>query len=244
MKYNIKKNWIATFDLIVQKPIVILPFITIAFFEGLALELAYFATRRPISLAANPIIRKFFGEAFLHYPGHLLILGRLFYFAQLAIYIFLGVFLTAISINMIKNIRAGLPLKTNALIKNALNRYFSFVIYGLIIAGSIFLLQKADYFAFSKLTRFVAKYLPHIAPIVYNLGFTLTLFFSNIILQIFLLMAIPLIVIEKRTLLKALAGSVALGFRNFFTIFSLLFLPFLVYLPMMVLKSASAQLIY
>jgi len=44
-------------------------------------------------------------------------------------------------------------------------------------------------------------------------------------------------------LLRALATSISLGWRNFAGIFALIFLPFLVYLPILLLKSHSVKLI-
>ncbi len=242
MNYSIRKNWISSFDLIKTKPILLLPFVFIAFFESLALELIYFSTRKPISVIANPIIRKFFGENFLHYPGSLLLLPKLFYYAQVTVYIFIGVFLVGISVNILKNIKAKLPLKTGALIKNAVKRYLSFVIFGIVMIFSMTLIKNADTFLFIKLVRFISKYLPQVATEIYFIGLSLFLFLSNVILQVFLVLTVPIMVIQKKSLIRALGGSIYLGFRNFFSIFGLVFLPFLVYLPIMLLKSISPQL--
>ena len=242
MSYSIRKNWIASFELILTKPIVLLPFLIIAFIEGLALELIYFSTRKPLSIVAVPIIRKFFGANSVHYPGNLYILTDLFYYAEMIIYVFISIFLIAISINIFKNIRMNLPIKTAALIKNASRQYLSFVIFGIIMMVFITLLRYSDRFIFSKLLPLGLKYLPKIGIGIYLIVMILFLFLSNIILQIFLLLAIPIMVIEKRPLLKALGGSIYLGFRNFFKIFSLIFLPFLIYAPISLLKIASTKL--
>ncbi len=243
MGYSIRKNWISSFVLIKKKPVILLPFVIIAFFECLALELIYFSSRKPISVFANPIIRKFFGEGFIHYPNNLLLLPKLFYYAQVAVYIFLAILLTAISINIFKNIRMGLPLKANALIKNALKRYLSFVIFGIIIIFFMILMKRADVFIFTKFIRFASKYMPQAANKLYFIGLSFFLFLSNVILLVFSVLTVPLIVIQKKSLFKALIRSIYLGFRNFFSIFGLIFLPFLVYLPLMLLKSGAPQLI-
>ena len=99
-KTNIRKIWVAAFEVMVKRPIVILPFFIIAFFEGLALQLIYFSTRKPILLIAAPIVRKFSGEPFLHYPFNLAKLPRYFYYSRIFIYVFAGVFLAAISVNI------------------------------------------------------------------------------------------------------------------------------------------------
>jgi hypothetical protein len=241
-QFTVRKNWMSSLEVMLKRPIVILPFIIIAFLEGLALELIYFSTRKPISFIACPIIKKFFGEPFIHYPYNLMKLPGLFYYLQIAIYIFAGVFLMAMSVNIYKNIKEGLPLKTSALIKNATNRYTSFVTFGAIIIILIFLLRRVDTFIFSKLMHLLLPLLPEITPRLYSLGSTLFLFFSNIVMQTFLVLTIPIVVIKRKPLLKALVNSISLGFHNFFAIFTLISLPFLLYLPITLLKSYAINL--
>ena len=243
MKYNIHKNWIATAEMMVRSPMVILPFFVIAFIEALILEFAYFSTRHPIAFVMAPIIKKFFGEEMAHYPGSLIILPRLFYYLQTASYILFGVLLTAVSVNVFVNIQNKLPVKVKAMVNNASKRYISFFLFGAMVIAIITLLQKADAFLFIKGTRFISRHLPQIPGQVYYLGNTAFLFIANFILQVFMVSCVPIIVIEKAGLLKALWKSILIGFRDFFTVASLIFLPFLVYLPVMLMKSFSNDLV-
>lgn len=242
MGYKIRKNWITSFNLIVTRPVVLLPFLIIAFLEGLAVELIYFSPRKPLANIFNPIIRKFFGEAFLHYPANLVILPQLFYFIQIAIYILIGVLLTGICVNIVKNVRMSLPSKRNVLIKNALKRYLSFIAFGALVVMLMFLLNKADVFIFTKALKLTAKHLPQVLLKTSPFILTFFVFLSNIILQTFLILVIPIIVFKKRMLFKALLESIILGFRNFLSLFMLIFLPFLIYLPITLLKSGAPKL--
>jgi hypothetical protein len=231
-----------SFGLMVKQPLVIMPFVIIAFLECLALEAVYFSTRNPISVIANPIIRKFFGEQFLHYPAYLVLLPKLFYYSQLLIYIFAGALLTAIAVNIFKNIREGLPVRADAMIKNASKSYISFFGYAIIIVIVVLLLKKFDIFAFTKFVKVLSKIGIHASTQIYYAGLTLVIFLSNIILQAFVLLTIPVMVIGRKRLIPALLQSISLGFRNFGTIATLIFLPFFVYLPITFLKSFSAEL--
>lgn len=243
MAYSVKKNWISSFGFILAKPTVLLPFIIIAFFEGLAMELLYFSTRKPLSIVAGPIIRKYFGENSLHYPVNLLILPDLFYYIEITIYVFVSVFLMAISINMVKNVKMNLPVKIPVLIKNASKQYSSYIIFGIIMIISIILLRGALTSIFANLTQFISKHFSNIGTSsLYLIGLLSVLFIANCVLQVFLLLTIPLMVIERKPLLKALGGGIYLGFRNFFSLFSLIFLPFLLYFPITLLKIGSARL--
>jgi hypothetical protein len=243
MAYSIRKNWVACFEVIVKRPIVLLPFVVIAFLEALALELLYFYPRKPIALVAGPVIKKFFGEGFLHYPENIIILPNLFYYAQVVIYVIFGVFLMAICVNIFKNVKEGLPLKARALIKNAASKYLSFLIFGIIMIALAILVKKADTFLYAKFMRLLMKYLPKIASRVSTVGFVTSLFVSNIMMQTLLTLTVPIMVIRKKSLLKALLQSVFLGTRRFPTIFKLIFVPLLVYLPISLLKSMSLVLL-
>jgi hypothetical protein len=232
MKHNITQSWLRALEVIVKRPVILLPFLIAAFFDGLALELIYFFPRKPVSFIITPIIRKFFGETFVHYPGNLLLLPKLFYYAQVVTYIVIGVFLTAIAINMYKNIKADLPLRTNALIKNALKRYPSFLIYGVLLIALALILKKVDFFIIIKVLKVRS---PFIA--------SLFLFLTNIIMQTFLILTVPIIVVQKKSLLKAFGGSIYLAARNFFGLFILILVPFLLYLPISLLKGFSVKLV-
>ena len=243
MAYNIRKNWVSSLELIRTNPIVMLPFIIGAFFEGLALELIYFSTRKPLSFIAAPIIRKFFGEGYNHYPGHLLLLPRLFYYAQVVIYVSVGIFLMAVAVNIIKNIRMKLPVRRDALIKNALKRYLAFLVFGVIMVILMVLLKKADTFIYLKAMRLVSQYVPQVVNKLFIIGLSLLLFFTNIILQTFFILAIPILIIQKKPLVKALSKSLYLGLRNFFSIFALILVPFLINLPIALIKGGAGVLV-
>jgi hypothetical protein len=226
MSYNIRKNWIESFSLIVRRPVILLPFLIIAFLEGLALQLIYFSPRKPIAIVIAPLIRKFSGGIFLHYPHNLTILPKLLNYAQEVIYVFCGVLLIAISVNIVKNIRMELPLKTGVLIRNALRRYTSFFTFGLLMVALFFIVRKLSVFL---------RFPPY--PL------TLLLFLFNIILQIFVVFAVPAIVIKKKGLFRALGESIILATRNFLNVFILISLPFLIYLPITLLKTGAPKLI-
>lgn len=219
-----------------------MPFIFIAFLQFLVLEILYFSPRYPVSRIFNPIITRFFGETFVHYPGHLLILSSLYYYADVIIYIVVSVALAAISVNIFKNVQSKTPITTAALIRNALKRYVSFVIFGIIVILLSVFIERADKFVYLKVMRLLAKQIPNVVVKFSGIGLTLFLYLSNIILQIFMILTIPLMVIQKKPLFVALGRSVYLGFRNFFRLFALLCLPYVLYLPVVLLRSGTLLL--
>ena len=243
MRYKIQKNWISSLGLIKRKPVLMLPFVIIAFFEALALELIYFSSRPPLSALTGPIIKKFFGEDFLHYPANLFLLPKLFYYAQVAIYIFISAAMIAISVTIFKNIKMNIPLKAGAILKATLKRYGAFVLFGVISILLIYALKKVDMFVLNKGARFAFRYIPNIVDKLYFIISTLYMFLSNVIFQVFVVLTIPIMIIQKKPFFAAFAGGIRLGFKNFITICALIFLPFLLYLPVVLLKSGAPQLV-
>jgi len=242
MKYNIKNGWIAAFETILKNPVVMMPFVIIAFFECLGLEIAYFSARSPLSVIFNPIVRKFHGEPFLHYPANLMVLPKLFYNAQVLIYIFIGVFLTAVSVQLIVNIWTKHPIIPKAIMKNTARRYAAFVIYGVGYVALTYILEKAGAFVILKAAGYISRHFFKIPQVMYSITSLLILVLNILILQTLIILTVPIIVIEKKGLFKAIIGSLSTAVRNFFTIFSLMVLPFALYLPVMMLKIFSGTI--
>ena len=239
MGNNGKTYWRKSLELIMGNSRIVVPFVMVAFFEALALVLIYFSPRKPLSYIFNPVIRKFQGELFVHYPGNFLVLPKFFSYAQIAIYVLVGILLSAVTINMVKNIRAGLPVRTKAMIKNALGRYFAFVAYGVLITALMLFVRESGTVAFVKFAKLMARFLPEPVVKVFPVILPIFIFAANIIMYTFLILTVPVLVIKKSPLLKALAESVRLGLRNFFTIFRMILVPFLFSLPVVLLSSFS-----
>jgi len=241
-KYSIRKNWLTTIEVMRSKPVVIMPFVVVAFLECLALEIIYFAQATPIRYITNPIIKKFFGEAFLHYPGTMMALPRLFYYAQSAIYIVVGALLAGICVNIFKNTVENLPIKTNAVVKNGIFRYFSFAFYAVFVLILIALLGGFEAFIVNKGVRFLARHNLLIPKNLYMILSAILLFFTNILLQVFIILTIPIMVLRKKSLFKSILQSFRMGFFNFPKILTILTLPFIVYLPVIFLKTFAMQI--
>lgn len=237
MNYSIRKNWISTFEVLTKNPVIFTPFIFIAFLECFALEIAYFSARFPLSNVFAPIIRKFFGEPFLHYPGNLVLLPRLFYYGQIAIYIVVGAFLAASAVQIFVNIRTGHPVILKAIMKSTAKRYMSFVGYALIYIILMFILERGEGFALLKSARLISRHLFKISPQLYSMATAKFMFLTFAIVQTFLMLTIPIIITEKKALIKAIIGSIAVAARNFLKVFCLVLVPLLFYLPVIFMKT-------
>ena len=61
----------------ITHPVILFPFVTIAFIQMLILEVLYFAPRFPLSVFFNPIVKTLWGEKFVHYPHNFVVLPSL-----------------------------------------------------------------------------------------------------------------------------------------------------------------------
>jgi hypothetical protein len=242
MKIHPGKIWLSTFNTIIERPIVLAPFIIIAFFECLFLEIACFCTRKPLVLVFGPVLRKFFGEQSLHYPANILLAPNLFYYFQIMIYIFVSVLSIAISVNIFHNVKENLPIKANAVVRNAFRRYGAYLAYGIIFMILVAVLKPFDEFVFSRAFRLVHRIIPGSTIQLNRVGFTIILFLTNFFVQAVFIASVPFMVLEKKPLFKAILSSMVLFFRNFFTMLVLVGLPLLVYMPVVVLKSFAVGL--
>ena len=237
MKIRVRDIWISSIEIMSKKPVVLAPFAIIAFLELLALELLYFAPQKPLMYLANPIIRKFFGPSYTHYPNNLLILPKFFYVAQLAIYIIFGVFLSAITVSLVKNIRRKLPLTMKAVLRNNYARYASYLMYGIFIALVVYFSRKGSIYLFSKFFAFVSSHIPMTISKYLPILLPPALYIANIIINVFFILVIPIIVIKRSMLIKAIGESIYYGFRYFLKLFVLMFVPYLLYFPIALLKN-------
>lgn len=242
MRYNIKKNWISTFEILSKNSVIFTPFILIAFLECLALEISYFCARFPLAAIFAPIIRKFFGEQFLHYPGNLVLLPKSFYYCQVAIYVLASAFLAAAAVQIFINIKTGHPVILKAIFKNTAKRYMSFVGFALIYMILMTLLEKGETFVLLKAARVISRHLFTISPQLYSVVSTVILFITFAIVQAFIILTIPIIVIEKKKLFRAILGSLSVACRNFIKVFSLVLVPLLFYLPTIFMKTFLTQI--
>jgi len=243
MKTNITKYWFSALEFITIKPVILLPFVFTAFLEGLALEIIYFYPKKPLSLLINPIVVKFYGENFTHYPDNLILLPNLFYSAQLFIYVAASIFFIAVAMHILKYAKADSAIKAGTVIKEAGSRYPAYLMYGIIMIALLFAVKKLDMMILSWFFKWVVGFAPNTAPKLLPAVTTVFVFASNIIMQALFILVVPIMVLKRQSLWKAMLESVFLGLRHFSSIFVLILIPYTILLPVLLLKGYSLKLV-
>ncbi len=242
MKYSNTQNWMKSLDLVIKRPIILMPFIIYAFLQAVTLDILYFSSRRPLSVIIAPIIRKFWGASFSHYPGNLLLLPNIFDYIEVLTYIAADVFLVAVTVSIFKGIKANASLKLNTTVKGVSGRYGTYFMYGLLMAAFVFISRKISLKIFLKVLKLFSFIMPGLAVKTAPFTIPVFLFMIGTVIQVFCVMAIPMMVLQKKSLLKSIKDGVVFGWRNFSVIFTLIFLPYLIYLPVVLLRSNLIKL--
>lgn len=224
------RTWGDSFNIIRRHPIIISPFILIALVNTLFLYLLYLAPQRPVSVVLAPPIKVFFGEKFLHYPLNLVLMPKLFYYAQVFINATLGVVLSALAVLMIAKVHKREKPSFLLNFIQTLKRYFSLFVVWLIP----FILASAA-FKFS-LTRYGS------IEGWKGIAIVCASFLLSVLVQIVFIYAVPLIIIEKKNLFSALGENMRVVTKLFAPTLFLVMVPALLYLPVLALKFKSVYL--
>jgi len=224
------KSWGFFFKLLITHPGIVLPFLLTALFNSIALCLVYLAPQRPVSLVLGPPVIRFFGERFLHYPLNLVLLPKLFYYAQVAVSATLGLIFSAAAVKMIADfLNQGRSSFISGLM-HACKRYFALFFVWLIP----FALATYSF-------KFLVRFLPQ-GPGQYNDPAMYAIFIAAVLIQMLFIFAVPCLMIGNKSWFSALIVNFKFLAGSFLPALSLVLVPSLFYLPLLSLKLRGVML--
>ncbi|MFC1510673.1 hypothetical protein ACFL49_03330, partial [Candidatus Omnitrophota bacterium] len=135
---------------LVEHPIILFPFVTIAFFQLLTVEILFFSVRPPLSSFFAPLIRWKMGEQFLHYPLNYIVVLKLFHYAQYAIYLFIGGAMISMSMGLIADINSGMKPLLSRSFKSILSKYVHIFLSAVFFFVAFYLLKRVYDLAFMR----------------------------------------------------------------------------------------------
>lgn len=221
----------------ITHPVILFPFLTIAFIQLLILEILYFAPRVPLSAFFNPVVRTLWGEEFVHYPNNFTILPKLFQYAQIPLYLFVSSFLITVAVAIIAAINDGRKVRFLPACWDILSRYVHVFVGALISFGVFYGLHKIYNLAVIRALEitstqgffFVIKTVVTKAPAYFNL--LIGAFVTTVFAFLF-----PLIAIEKKKIFSAIALNFKHLWGSFWFVAILVILPTLFYIPVLFLR--------
>ena len=227
--------WKVVFSALQKHPSIAIPFYISGGVKLFGIAVIFFSIFYPLSIVFGPIIKTLYGEAFLHYPFNFVLIPKLFYYVQIATYIFLEGFLTSMAVWMVFRVNEGKKPDLRESAAKALPKYIAVMALLASIFIIVFLLNYAEMFV---IKRFLMKFKFMEVLVKQNLlEFILICvnFFIVALLESVLAFAIPFIVLENKKFFKAIGSSFSLAARNFGSVFILILTPTFFVLPLTLL---------
>ncbi len=238
----IRYAWGTSFSIMRHYPKIFIPLGLSMFLQLVALTVLFLSHSHPFSVILAPPISRFWGEVYLHYPFNLLILPKLFNFANIMIGILFGAFMTGITAAMVWQVMTmGIRPRIRSNFRKSIKRYFTLVSVWILL----FVLETA---VFKGPKVLIMKYYHIYGSTIFNKGNILiaVLVISillAIIVETLFVYAVPAAVIENRRIGAAIKRSFWALKGMFFPTFFLVLTPTLFSIGIVLLKSRIPQLI-
>jgi len=205
---------------------------TICFLFGVlaAIELVtlYFLYGAPSSDFLSPIVRRFWGDEFLHYPANFLLLPKLFQHAHFAIMTIVGIVISGVTI---KKIESLLVFDKQVSIVKAVNsvfrKYIGLITIWLISYGALAVTMKLIVPAVPQRLRFIL-----LVSFILGLG-----------VQALVAFLIPALLISGKGFFQSVVSGFRLAIENFMAVVGILFVPLVVLAVFSYVKFSTPQFV-
>ena len=226
---DVIRIWKETITLLATRPSLCIPFVVVAVCNSIALYLLFLAPQSPVSIVLAPPIARFFGQRFLTYPSHLLLIPKLYYYAQIVLSASVGVIMTGLAIGMAKDVYSGKKPRILVNLVNAFRR--SLVLFSIwaVMFAIVFVLRKG-----------INAIGPGKMP---ALLFAVISYYFIMLIQIFFVYVMPAAMIDKRNLLGSLKDGLRFFFRFLTPTIVLTLVPATLYLPVIFVNQKMPFLI-
>jgi hypothetical protein len=227
-----------------NNPILLYPSLILGLAQLLILEILYFAPRYPLSNFFAPLISHVWSEEFLHYPMDLVLLPKLFYYAQIFIYIFGGAFLLAVTAHLVTTLNNHNRASLKSSFREA-GRYYIHIVLASVLSLILFQIFSTFYTSMAHNILRIKAPNEGLAALQRILLWATpyTQFLIGIFVTTLLIYVVPILIIEKKSILKALQMNLGVLFKSFGVSFLVVLIPTLFYLPVLVARNNVESLI-
>ncbi|MBF0532579.1 MAG: hypothetical protein HQL23_05710 [Candidatus Omnitrophica bacterium] len=221
-------------------PPILLPYITLAFIQLFILEIFFFSPQFPLSFIFGPIVRKLWGEQFLHYPVNFMLLPRIWQAIQTPFYIFVSSFFICLSLTALVAINEGQTVKKEDLRKKARGLYIQVLAAAFCAFLLLFLIFQLFELVQNRavLIRATSGVTYLIKRIVLDGSAYWGLAISIVVTTIFAYI-IPIIIADSRKFFPAFKAGLKMLGRSFWFTFGLIIVAYLCYVPIILLRQLS-----
>jgi hypothetical protein len=217
---------------------ILYPFLILAFINLALLEIVYFIPRHPLVEFLGPVVSRIWNEQFLHYPMDLLLLPKLFYYAQMFFYLMFGSFLLAVTAHLIAAANNSERVSFKLSFKKSLSSYLHILLYSLISLGIFQLMSSGfDVIVHRALKIQSTQGIFFIIKKTVTMGVPFAQFLFGVIITILLAYVVPINLIEKKKIIKALIANFKMLFSSFWMTTVLVIIPTIFYIPVLILRN-------
>jgi hypothetical protein len=244
MKTSLTTIYHQAFQALKAQKKLLLPFVIFAVIEAAVLTLIYLAPRAPFNAVFGPPIKTFRGEMYLHYPVNFLLIPELASLSRSILTVLIGSLLAGAAALMIAQVYQKKAAAFSSAIAESAKKYFQLFI--IILSTAVIL-----HYAYKGIARVIASYFA--AGHKQLLGYPYSVWRGpiTIIISIFILLivqacivyAVPFLMIGKQKLFKSIWRSVLVFGKNIWQTLLIVTLPFLFFIPVIILQYKTAYLI-
>ncbi len=233
--FLIKKSWVEAFNVIFGESRIIIPFIVIALIELIGIGALFVLIQPPLVKYITPIVMRFWGQQFLHYPFNLLLLSRLFNYLQIVVAVILGTLVSGLTISNVFQYNQSGQFSYKTAFKKTFFKYLSL----LIITILVFFLARVS-FSFEKkvLIKIMMKGQSFLGLSRQDWSMLFMVFgvIAAGFLQSLFVFTHAAIMIDNKNFITAIFRNIAIVFKNLFLACVLVVVPLLAYVPVTLLK--------
>ncbi len=228
--------WRVAFNALKNHPVILIPFCISGILKLLGLLIIFLSIFYPLSIVCAPIIKTLWGETFLHYPFNFNLMPKVFYYVQIAIYIFIDGLLSGMAVWMVFQSNEGRRPQVLESFKKVFPKYVILASFLLTIFLIMHFISQAENLVILRLLKlkFVALLantgMLNFIKVFFN-------FFVIVLIETGFAFVIPFVVLGNRRFFKAIAGSFLLVKKVFPATFVLIVVPTLITLPFSLLKT-------
>jgi hypothetical protein len=222
-----------------NNPIIVIPFLLLALFQGMGLYLVYLSPQYPVSILLGPPVRAFFGEKFLHYPLNFIVLPKIYSYVINTVNFFPGILLNALQILIIDSLYNKKSMHLWQMLGLCIKKIHLLILFWLINYYCNYFSFKYSYSLLLFLNRFLSPYLSPLNPLINNHPKFYILFASGIsfLCQILFLYALPLILLHNKNFYLSMKDNFKMLYRLFFPSVFLFSCGAIFFIPVLFIKT-------
>ncbi len=218
--------WVNSIKTLFTAPKIWIPILVMGGIHLTLLACLYFFPRPPLRMVFAPIIRRFFGETYLHYPYNFVVLPYLAKILRQSLVIFIDIYFIAVLAKLTSQSLRDRALSLKSAFKDALFKIFPLLAYSLLLVLILYVVQKVPPYVFK--TIYKSPMIADKQMAVYksiNQGMFYALKFVGVVIQVFFVYTIPALVVGEYSLLHSVDRSFRIAARNFFSTLFLVLIP-------------------